>query len=68
MQSEIRRVLERWNMLARLVAFPTIRYVYETSAYSRCCETNSGYTNYEKPTTSSFCFNTKLYGGFGLRM
>ena len=48
MQSEIRRVLEAWNTPAHLVAFPTIRYVYETSAYSKHCETNSRYTNFER--------------------
>ena len=65
MQSEIRRVLARWNTPARLVSFPTICYVYETSAYSKRCETNSRYTNYETPTTSGFRFNIDLYGEFG---
>ena len=68
MQSEIRRVLEGWNMPACLVSFPTIHYVYETSAYSDAFETNSRYTDYESPTTSGFRFNTKLYGGFGPTM
>ena len=65
MQSEIWRVLEAWNTPARLVAFPSIRYVYKTSAYSKRSETNSRYTNYETPTTSGLCFNTDLYGVFG---
>ena len=68
MQSEMRQVLEGWNTPARLVSFPTIRYVYETSAYSDAFETNSRYTDYESPMTSGFRFNTKLYGGFGPTM
>ena len=68
MQSEIRRVLAGWNTPARLTSFPTIRYVYETSAYSKRCETNSQYTNHELPATSGFRFNTDLYGRFGPRM
>ena len=68
MQSEIRRVLEAWNKPAHLVSFPAIRYVYETSAYSKHCETNSRYTNYATPTTSGFRFNIDHYGGFGPRM
>ena len=68
MQSEIRLVLEAWNTPALLVSFPTVRYVYETSAYSDAFKTNSRYTEYETPATSGFRFNTKLYGGFGPRM
>ena len=30
-----------WNTPARLVSFPTVCYVYKTSAYSKRCETNS---------------------------
>ena len=48
-------------MPARLVSFPTFRYVYETSAYSKRCETNSRYTNYEKTETSGFRFNTEVH-------
>ena len=44
------------------------RGVYETSAYSKRCETNSRYTNHERPATSGFRFNIDLYGGFGPRM
>ena len=68
MASEIRRVTEAWNTPARLVSFPTVRYVYETSAYSKRCETNSRYTDHERPATSGFRFNIDLYGGFGPRM
>ena len=68
MQSEIRQVLARWNTPARLVAFPSIHYVYKTSAYSKRCETNSRYTDHERPATSGFCFNTDLYAGFGPTM
>ena len=66
--SEIRRVLACWNTPARLVSFPTVRYVYETSAYSKRFERNSRYTYYERPGTSGFRFNIDLYGGFGPRM
>ena len=59
--SEIRRVTDAWNTPARLVYFPTVRYVYKTSAYSKRCETNSRYTNYEKNATSGFRFNTEAY-------
>ena len=59
--SEIRRVTDAWNTPARLVSFPTIRYVYETSAYSKRFETNSRYTYYERPATSGFRFNTDVY-------
>ena len=55
-------------MPARLISFPTIRYVYETSAYSDTFETNSRYTEYERPATSVLRFNTDLYGAFGPRM
>ena len=68
MASEIRRVTEAWNTPARLVSFPTVRYVYKTSAYSKRFETNSRYTNHEIPATSGFRFNLELYGGFGPRM
>ena len=61
MQSEIRRVTEAWNTPARLVSFPGIRYVYKTSAYSDAFETNSRYTEYERPATSGFRFNTNVY-------
>ena len=60
MQSEIQRVLARCNTPTRLVSFPTIRYVYETSAYSKRCESNSRYTNYERPTTSGLRFLTLI--------
>ena len=66
--SEIRRVTDAWNTPARLVSFPTVRYVYEASAYSKRFETNSRYTNYEKTATSGLRFITDLYGGFGPRM
>ena len=66
--SEIRRVTDAWNTPARLVSFPTVRYVYETSAYSDAFETNSRYTEYERPATSGLRFNTDLYGAFGPRM
>ena len=66
--SEIWRVTDAWNTPARLVSFPTVRYVYKTSAYSKRFETNSRYNDYERPATSGFHFNTKLYGGFGPRM
>ena len=66
--SEIWRVTDAWNTPARLVSFPGIRYVYKTSAYSKRCETNSQYTEYETPATSGFRFNLELYGGFGPRM
>ena len=66
--SEIRRVTDAWNTPARLVSFPTVRYVYKTSAYSKRFEMNSRYNDYERPATSGFRFNTKLYGGFGPRM
>ena len=59
--SEIRRVTDAWNTPARLVFFPTVRYVYETSAYSDAFETNSRYTEYERPATSGFRFNTDVY-------
>ena len=59
--SEIRRVTDAWNTPARLVSFPTVRYVYKTSAYSKRFETNSRYTNHESPATSGFRFNTDLY-------
>ena len=36
------------------VSFPTVRYVYETSAYSKRFEMNSRYTYYERPATSGF--------------
>ena len=68
MASEIRRVTDAWNTPARLVFFPGIRYVYKTSAYSKRCETNSRYTNYEKTATSGLRFITDLYGAFGPRM
>ena len=68
MQSEIRRVTNAWNTPARLVSFPGIRYVYKTSAYSDAFETNSRYTEYERPATSGLRFNTDLYGAFGPRM
>ena len=68
MASEIRRVTDAWNTPARLVSFPTVRYVYKTSAYSKRCETNSRYNEYETPATSGFRFNLELYGGFGPRM
>ena len=41
MASEIWRVTDAWNKPARLVSFPTVRYVYKTSAYSKRFETNS---------------------------
>ena len=66
--SEIRRVTDAWNTPARLVSFPTVCYVYEASAYSKRFETNSRYTNHERPATSGFRFNLELYGGFGPRM
>ena len=66
--SEIRRVTDAWNTPARLVSFPTVRYVYEASAYSKRFETNSRYTDHERPATSGFRFNLELYGGFGPRM
>ena len=66
--SEIWRVTDAWNTPARLVSFPTVRYVYEMSAYSKRCETNSRYTNYEKTATSGLRFITDLYGAFGPRM
>ena len=59
--SEIRRVTDAWNTPARLVSFPTVRYVYKTSAYSKRFETNSRYTEYEKTATSGFRFNTEVY-------
>ena len=55
-------------MPARLVSFPTVRYVYKTLAYSKRFEMNSRYTEYEKNATSGFRFNLELYGGFGPRM
>ena len=61
MASEIRRVTDAWNTPARLVSFPTVRYVYKTSAYSKRFETNSRYTDHESPATSGFRFNTDLY-------
>ena len=61
MASEIRRVTDAWNTPARLVSFPTVRYVYKTSAYSKRCETNSRYTDHERPATSGFRFNTDVY-------
>ena len=61
MASEIRRVTDAWNTPARLVSFPTVRYVYKTSAYSKRFETNSRYTNHEIPATSGFRFNTEVY-------
>ena len=66
--SEIRRVTDAWNTPARLVSFPTVRYVYEASGYSKRFETNSRYTDDERPATSGFRFNLELYGGFGPRM
>ena len=59
--SEIRRVTDAWNTPARLVSFPGIRYVCKTSAYSDAFETNSRYTNHERPATSGFRFNTDVY-------
>ena len=61
MASEIRRVTDAWNTPARLVSFPTVRYVYKTSAYSKRFETNSRYTNHEIPATSGFRFNIEVY-------
>ena len=43
------------------LSFPTVRYVYKTSAYSNAFETNSRYTEYEKTATSGFRFNTEVY-------
>ena len=66
--SEIWRVTDAWNTPARLVSFPTVRYVYQASAYSKRFETNSRYTDHERPATSGFRFNLEVYGGFGPRM
>ena len=47
--SEIWRVTDAWNTPARLVSFPTVRYVYETSAYSKRCETVHDIPTMKKP-------------------